>query len=241
MPSSQPPLAPPAGLAQRLDEVRTRIDACALAQGRDPGQVRLLAVSKTQPAAVVAQAAQLGQRRFGENYVQEAIAKMDALAGLGLREPIEWHFIGPIQSNKTRPIAERFDWVQSVERLTVAQRLNAQRPSHLERLNVLIEVNVAGEDTKSGVPARDVSELAHALLDLPRLRLRGLMAIPRPTTDPDEQRAQFDQVRDLAESLRVLSADIDTVSMGMSGDFEAAIAAGSTLVRIGTAIFGERS
>lgn len=214
-----------------------RIARAAEAAGRDVAEVRLLAVSKTWPADSVREAAAAGQRAFGENYVQEGAEKVDALAGLGL----EWHFIGPLQSNKTRLVANRFAWVHSIDRLKIAERLSAQRDAHLPPLEVCIQVNVSGEASKSGVAPGELPELAHAVAGLPRLRLRGLMAIPEPTSDVALQRARFATLRQLRDQLNADGLALDTLSMGMSDDLEAAIAEGSTMVRVGTAIFGSRS
>ncbi len=213
-----------------------RIADAAIAAGRDPAMVRLLAVSKTWPADSVREAAAAGQRAFGENYVQEGAAKVDELAGLGL----EWHFIGPLQSNKTRLVANRFSWVHSIDRLKIAERLSEQRDVHLPPLEVCIQVNVSGEASKSGVAPPDLPELARAVAALPRLRLRGLMAIPEPTPDVALQRARFASLRAMRDELNAAGLALDTLSMGMSDDLEAAIAEGSTLVRVGTAIFGSR-
>ncbi|AAU92217.1 MULTISPECIES: YggS family pyridoxal phosphate-dependent enzyme [Methylococcus] len=221
-------------LQENLQAVRQRIRAAEQACGRPEDSVRLVAVSKTQPAAVLRAAYDLGQREFGENYLQEAMEKQDLLADLD----IVWHFIGPIQSNKTRLLAERFDWVHSIDRLKIAQRLNDQRPPGRAPLNVCIQVNIGGEPTKSGVTPAAVAELAQAVAALPRLRLRGLMAIPAPTADEREQRAAFRRLRELLEGLGM--PGLDTLSMGMSDDLEAAVAEGTTLVRVGTAIFGRR-
>ena len=214
-----------------------RIARAAEAAGRDAAEVRLLAVSKTWPADSVREAAAAGQRAFGENYVQEGAEKVDALAGLGL----EWHFIGPLQSNKTRLVANRFAWVHSIDRLKIAERLSAQRDAHLPPLEVCIQVNVSGEASKSGVAPGELPELARAVAGLPRLRLRGLMAIPEPTSDVALQRARFATLRQLRDQLNADGLALDTLSMGMSDDLEAAIAEGSTMVRVGTAIFGSRS
>jgi PLP dependent protein len=214
-----------------LQAVRQRIGAAAKAAGRDPREVTLLAVSKTHPAALVEQARAAGQRAFGENYVQEALEKMDALAP----GAAEWHFIGPLQSNKTRAVAGRFDWVQSLESEKVARRLSEQRPAGLAPLNVLIQVNVSGEASKSGVAPEAVPSLAAAVKALPNLRLRGLMAIP----EPGAARERYAELRALYERLKP-EFGLDTLSVGMSDDLEAAIAEGATLVRIGTAIFGAR-
>jgi pyridoxal phosphate enzyme (YggS family) len=202
--------------------------------------VRLLAVSKAFPATVIAEAARAGQRAFGENYVQEALAKMDELVD-SADQPLEWHFIGPIQSNKTRAIAQAFDWVQSVDRLKIAERLAEQRPADLPLLNVLLQVNVSGEASKAGVAPDQLSQLAAAVAHLPRLRLRGLMAIPAPETDVERQRLAFARTNKLFRQLRADGLKVDVLSMGMSDDLEAAIAEGATMVRIGTAIFGARA
>jgi len=224
------------GIEQRLQQLRSRIVAAAGTAGRDPAQIRLIAASKTFDAAAVREAHAVGQVDFGENYVQEALDKMGELGDL----PLVWHFIGPIQSNKTRAIAERFDWVHSVDRLKIAERLSAQRPQSLPPLEICLEVNISGEASKGGVSAEDLPALAQAVSHLPRLRLRGLMAIPAPSSDPLEQRAAFAAVRRLYEALRASGYSLDTLSMGMSGDLEAAIVEGATMVRVGTAIFGER-
>jgi len=219
-----------------LQAVRERIARAAAAAGREPRSVTLLAVSKTHPAAMVERAWEAGQRAFGENYVQEALEKMDAFEG----KSIEWHLIGPLQSNKTRLVAERFDWVQSVENAKIARRLSGQRPAGMAPLNVLIQVNVSGEAGKSGVAPADVAGLAKAVSSLPNLGLRGLMAIPEPTGDAQLQRSRFSGLRKLLEQLQKQHPGLDTLSMGMSDDMESAIAEGATLVRIGTAIFGSR-
>lgn len=208
-----------------------------MAAGRSADEVSLLAVSKTWPEEAVRSAAAVGQRAFGENYVQEGVAKVEALAGLGL----EWHFIGPLQSNKTRLVANHFAWVHSIDRLRIAQRLSEQRDVHLPPLQVCVQVNVSGEDSKSGVSPDELPALARAVAALPRLRLRGLMAIPEPTTDTALQRRRFAQVRQLRDQLAGEGLALDTLSMGMSDDLEAAIAEGSTMVRVGTAIFGTRN
>lgn len=222
----------------RLRAVTERIATAARAAGRDPASVSLVAVSKTFPADAVAAAHAAGQAAFGENYVQEAVDKIEALRPQ--RDELQWHFIGPIQSNKTRVIAEQFDWVQSIDRLKVAQRLSEQRPAGLAPLNVLLQVNISGEASKSGVAPADLQALAHAVGQLPRLRLRGLMAIPEPDADATRQRAPLAAMRALFDRLRTAGFDIDTLSMGMSADLESAVLEGSTMVRIGTAIFGER-
>ncbi|MBP7395011.1 MAG: YggS family pyridoxal phosphate-dependent enzyme [Zoogloea sp.] len=223
-------------MSGRLQNLATRIADAAVAAGCDPAMVRLLAVSKTWPADSVREAAAAGQHAFGENYVQEGVAKVDELAGLGL----EWHFIGPLQSNKTRLVANRFSWVHSIDRLKIAERLSEQRDVHLPPLEVCIQVNVSGEASKSGVAPPDLPELARAVAALPRLRLRGLMTIPEPTPDMALQRARFASLRAMRDELNAAGLALDTLSMGMSDDLEAAIAEGSTLVRVGTAIFGSR-
>lgn len=223
-------------ISTNLQAVRDRIRAAAEACGRRPAEVELLAVSKTWPAAAVREAAAAGQHAFGENYVQEGCAKAEALAELGL----EWHFIGPLQSNKTRPVAQHFDWVHSIDRLKIAERLSAQRDVHRPPLNVCIQVNVSGELSKSGVAPEAAEALARAVAALPRLRLRGLMCIPEPTDDAALLAARFGVLRALQRKLAEGGLAVDTLSMGMSHDLEAAVAAGATLVRVGTAIFGER-
>ncbi|APR36900.1 YggS family pyridoxal phosphate-dependent enzyme [Paraburkholderia sp. SOS3] len=225
-------------LIHNLDAVRQRIAVAAQVAGRDPRSVALLAVSKTFPAEDVRAAHAAGQRAFGENYVQEALTKLDALADL--RDTIEWHFIGPLQSNKTRPVAERFDWVHSIDRLKIAQRLAEQRPDGLPPLNVCVQVNVSGEASKSGVPPGEAADIAHAIAALPKLRLRGLMAIPEPVGSIEQQRVPHRALRELFDRLRADGLELDTLSMGMSGDLEAAVLEGATMVRIGTAIFGAR-
>ena len=225
-------------IARHLDEVRQRIAKAAADASRNPSSVALLAVSKTFPAEDVRAAFDAGQRAFGENYVQEAVAKITELAEL--RREIEWHFIGPLQSNKTKIVAENFDWVHSVDRLKIAQRLSEQRPNHLAPLNVCLQVNVSGEASKSGVVPDEALTLAHAIAALPNLTLRGLMAIPEPAGTLDEQRAPHRRLRELMEALRADGLELDTLSMGMSADMEAAILEGATMVRIGTAIFGAR-
>ena len=225
-------------LEQRLAGVRQRIAQACHSAGRDPATVSLLAVSKLQPAQAVRQAQQAGQRAFGENYVQEALDKMAALADL--RAAIEWHLIGPLQSNKTRAVAEAFDWVHSVDRLKIAQRLSEQRPAERPPLNVCLQVNISGEASKSGLPPPEVAAVAAAVAALPRLRLRGLMAIPEPAQGFMAQQAPHRALQRLLQDLNRHGLGLDTLSMGMSDDLEAAIAAGSTLVRVGTAIFGAR-
>jgi len=227
-------------LQANLAVVHERITQAARGAGRDGGAITLVAVSKTFPAEAVLAAADCGQRDFGENYVQEAVDKIVRLQELAPRHRPTWHFIGPIQSNKTRAIAEHFDWVQSVERLKVAQRLSGQRPDHRPPLNVLLQVNISGEASKSGVAPAELPALADAVAALPRLALRGLMAIPEPGPDPAVQRRPLQAMKQLFDTLRRSHPACDTLSMGMSADLEAAVACGSTMVRIGTAIFGQR-
>ena len=220
-------------IADNIQLVSSRIQAATAAAGRSENSVQLLAVSKTKPAQDLREAYAAGLRDFGENYLQEALGKQLELADL----PLIWHFIGPIQSNKTRAIAEHFDWVHSVDRLKIAQRLSEQRPADLPPLNICIQVNVSGEASKSGCTPVDLPALAHAISELPRLKLRGLMAIPEPTEDRAAQDAAFAAVQSLQASLNL---PLDTLSMGMSHDLESAIAQGATWVRIGTALFGAR-
>jgi pyridoxal phosphate enzyme (YggS family) len=223
-------------ILSNLQATREAIAQAARAAQRGVADVRLLAVSKTFPAEAVREAYLGGQTAFGENYLQEALEKIEALRDL----PLEWHFIGPIQSNKTRAIAENFAWVHSVDRLKVAERLSAQRPAHLPPLNVCLQVNVSGEESKSGVAPLEVMQLAQAVARLPHLRLRGLMTIPAPAEDEAAQRAPFARMRALLEQLKSQGVMLDTLSMGMSYDCAAAIQEGATIVRIGTAIFGAR-
>ncbi|MDR2093804.1 MAG: YggS family pyridoxal phosphate-dependent enzyme [Azoarcus sp.] len=225
-----------ASIITNLRVVRARIAAAARAAGRDPASVSLLAVSKTWPASQVHAAFEAGQRAFGENYVQEGTEKVAALAELGL----VWHFIGPVQSNKTRLVADAFDWVHSIDRLKIAERLSAQRDAARPPLQVCLQVNVSGEASKSGVAPDEAPALAHAVAALPRLCLRGLMCIPEPDGDQGTLRRRFALLRQLRERLVSEGLALDTLSMGMSHDLEAAIAEGATLVRVGTAIFGER-
>jgi hypothetical protein len=224
-------------IATNLQAVRKRIADAALACARGESTVALLAVSKTWPAACIREAANAGQRAFGENYVQEGVGKIGELADLGL----EWHFIGPLQSNKTRPVAEHFDWVHTVDRIKVAERLAAQRPAGMAPLQVCVQVNISGEDSKSGCRPDEAAALCHAVAGLPRLKLRGLMAIPEPADSEAAQRAPLRRLRELRDRIASGGLALDTLSMGMSHDLEAAIAEGATIVRIGTAIFGERN
>lgn len=224
-------------ISTNLQAVRARIAAAAQLAGRAVEDIRLLAVSKTFPPERVREAAQAGQIAFGENYLQESLEKIAALADLGL----EWHFIGPLQSNKTRPVAEHFSWVHGIERLKIAERLSAARGAARPPLQVCIQVNVSGEASKSGVSPGEAAALAHAVAGLPNLRLRGLMAIPEPTDDMPLVRQRFAMLRELREALNKAGMALDTLSMGMSHDLEAAILEGATIVRVGTAIFGERT
>jgi pyridoxal phosphate enzyme (YggS family) len=219
-----------------VNHVRSRIRQAALAAGRDPAAVTLVAVTKAQSAETVRLAATAGVTDFGENYLQEALAKMDRLADLTLR----WHFIGGIQSNKTRAIAERFDWVHSIDRLSIARRLSEQRPYHAAPLNLCIQVELVPEPNKGGVEPGAVAAIAAEAALLPRVRLRGLMCVPPPQPDAAAERAVFARLRALLEELNAAGHKLDTLSMGMSGDFESAIAEGATLVRVGSALFGAR-
>jgi PLP dependent protein len=224
-------------IASNLQAVRTAIAEAALKASRTPTDISLLAVSKTFPAEAVRMAYQAGQNRFAENYVQEALDKISALRDL----QIEWHYIGPIQSNKTRSIAEQFSWVHSVDRLKIAERLSAQRPLHLPPLQICLQVNISNEASKSGVAPEAVRQLALQIAQLPNLNLRGLMAVPAPENNTALQHAAFAQLRALKEQLNRQGLNLDTLSIGMSQDFAAAIAEGATMVRIGSAIFGDRT
>lgn len=223
-------------IAKCLQAIRDRIHNAESAAGRNQGEVMLLAVSKAHPTEAVRAAYAAGQQAFGENYLQEALAKQQELADL----TIAWHFIGPLQSNKTQAIAQHFSWVHSVDRLKIAERLNAARPADLPRLQVCLQVNVSGETSKGGVAATEAFALAQAIAKLPRLQLRGLMAIPAPTNSIAKQRQQFRMVRELQEAMQAQGLTLDTLSMGMSDDFPAAIAEGATIIRVGSAIFGAR-
>jgi pyridoxal phosphate enzyme (YggS family) len=225
-----------ATIFNNLQAVKSRIAVAARAAGRNPDDITLLAVGKTFGAEAIRAAAAAGQHAFGESYVQEAVAKIARLGDLRL----EWHFIGPIQSNKTRPIAEHFAWVHSVDRLRIARRLSDARPPELPPLQVCLEVNLSGEATKGGVAPDDLDALAREVAALPRLTLRGLMCIPEPSADPSLQRRRFAQLRALRDRLDDAGLGLDTLSMGMSADLEAAVLEGATILRIGTAIFGER-
>lgn len=227
-------------IAGNLQAVEATIHAACSAAGRGRNEVQLLAVSKTFPAEAVIEAMAVGQRAFGENYLQEALDKMQEVARLQPDAPVSWHFIGPIQSNKTRPIAAHFNWVHTVDRLKIAQRLSEQRPPEQGPLDICLQVNISGEASKSGAGEAELPELARQVAALPNLRLRGLMAIPEASNDPSQQRAAFARLRGLFEHLRADGLALDTLSMGMSGDLQAAIAEGATIVRIGSAIFGAR-
>lgn len=220
-------------IAENIANVRERIARSAATAARDPAEITLIAVSKTRPASAIRDAWAAGLRDFGENYLQEALEKIETLSEL----PLTWHFIGPIQSNKTRPIAEHFDWVHGVDRLKIAQRLSEQRPEHLAPLNICLQVNISREPSKSGVLPEDVAELAEAVAALPRLKLRGLMAIPAPAEDSEGRRQPLRELRECQQSLPM---PLDTLSMGMSDDLGEAVQEGATLVRVGTALFGER-
>jgi hypothetical protein len=221
---------------ERLKSVLARIETAARRAGREPASVRLLAVSKQQPMAAIAAAAAAGQREFGENYVQEAVAKIEALGDAGLT----WHFIGQLQGNKTRDVAERFQWVHTLDRERIAARLAAQRPHYAEPLDVLLQVKLDAEPGKGGVEPAALPRLAEIVGGLPRLRLRGLMCIPQPVEDDASQRRPFRQLRKLLDELNSRGHALDTLSMGMSADLEAAVAEGATIVRVGTAVFGPR-
>lgn len=227
-------------IEQNLQNVREKIATAATACGRDPHAVTLLAVSKTKPVAAIEEAIACGQFSFGENYVQEGVDKVLHFRNVLPRVNIEWHFIGPLQSNKSRLVAEHFDWCHTVDRPKIAQRLSEQRPEALAPLNVLLQVNISGEASKSGIAPADLPALAATVAALPHLTLRGLMAIPAPESDYARQLAVFQTMNDLFVQLKLHYPQVDTLSMGMTDDMSAAIAAGSTLVRIGTAIFGAR-
>jgi len=227
-------------VALRIEAVRTRLSQACLAAGRAPEAVRLLAVSKTFGPEAVLQAVQAGQTAFGENYIQEGVDKVLALRAAGHPE-LEWHCIGPIQSNKTRLVAEHFDWVHTVDRLKVAQRLSDQRPAQLPPLQVCVQVNVDGGANKSGVAPGELLALAAEVAQLPRLQLRGLMCIPEPAPSYEAQCEVFGQAKALLKAMQEQGLEVDTLSMGMSDDLEAAVASGSTMVRVGSAIFGARS
>lgn len=224
------------GVTENLRKIRDLLHFAAIEAGRNPADVRLLAVSKKQPLEKIREAYAAGQREFGENFVQEGVEKIAAMD----KNDITWHFIGHLQSNKTRVVAENFDWVHTIDKLKTARRLSEQRPDGMAPLNVCLQVNVDDEDSKSGVPPHALPELATACAELPNIRLRGLMCLPAIRDEPDAQRIPFAILRELAEKLRTDGVDMDTLSMGMTADFRAAILEGATIVRIGTALFGER-
>lgn len=224
------------GVTENLKLIRDLLASAAVEAGREPGTVQLLAVSKKQPLQKIFAAADLGQRDFGENFVQEGLDKISQTRHLGLT----WHFIGHLQTNKTRAVAENFDWVHTIDKLKTARRLSDQRPQDNRPLNICLQINVDAEPGKSGIAPDELPDLAAAVAELPNLRLRGLMCLPRVRTDEEDQRQPFAALRKMAESLRNNGIDVDTLSMGMSGDYAAAILEGATMVRIGTAIFGER-
>lgn len=224
-------------VAARLQSVRERVAAAARAVQRDPAGIRLVGVSKRQPTASIRAALDAGLGDLGENFVQEALGKMDELGPV----PARWHFIGALQSNKTAAVAARFDWVQSVDRLKLAERLSRQRPAGLAPLNICVQVHIGAEESKSGAPLAAAGDLVRRAAELPRLRLRGLMAVPPPETDPTRQRAWCRQLAELYFALQQEGLALDTLSLGMSDDLEAAVAEGATMVRIGTAIFGARA
>ncbi|EGQ7650392.1 TPA: YggS family pyridoxal phosphate-dependent enzyme [Vibrio alginolyticus] len=227
-------------IQQNIEHITSQIRYDEQKCGRTPESVQLLAVSKTKPVEAILEAYQAGQTAFGENYVQEGVSKVQHFAEHYPDNRIEWHFIGPIQSNKSRLVAEHFDWVHTIDRTKIAQRLNDQRPSELKPLQVLIQVNTSGEASKSGVTEAEVFELAELISRLPNLTLRGLMSIPANVSDYESQLREFQKLATLKQTLKAQFPEIDTLSMGMSGDMTAAIEAGSTMVRIGTAIFGAR-
>jgi len=227
----------PQNPAVHVNHIRSRIRQAAAAAGRDPSSIVLIGVTKTKPAELIREAATAGVTDFGENYLKEALPKMDALADL----PLAWHFIGGLQSNKTRAVAERFQWVHSIDRLSIARRLSEQRPFHAPPLNLCIQVALIPEPTKGGVPVAGLQELASKIAELPHLRLRGLMCVPPPQPDIAAERRVFSRLSELKSELNVLGLGLDSLSMGMSGDFESAIAEGATHIRIGTALFGSRN
>ncbi|MEW5182965.1 YggS family pyridoxal phosphate-dependent enzyme [Klebsiella aerogenes] len=226
-------------IAHNLAQVRDKISGAAARCGRAPEEVTLLAVSKTKPASAIEEAMAAGQRAFGENYVQEGVDKIHYFQQAGA-SALQWHFIGPLQSNKSRLVAEHFDWCHTVDRLKIASRLSEQRPADLPPLNVLIQINISDEQSKSGIPLAELDALAAGVAALPNLQLRGLMAIPAPESEYERQFAVAQQMAVAFAQLKTLYPSVDTLSLGMSDDMEAAIAAGSTMVRIGTAIFGAR-
>ncbi len=228
-------------IRERLEKVRQEIREAEARFGRTPNSVALLAVSKTWPLANILEAAECGQIEFGENYIQESVDKIDTLYKQPNAPQLEWHFIGSIQSNKTKEIANRFQWIHSIDRLKIARRLSEQRHPSLAPLNICLQVNISGETSKSGATPEEALSIAQEMSELPNLKLRGLMAIPAPSDSFEKQREIFSQVRNLQEALNQQGLALDTLSMGMSGDMEAAIAEGATIVRVGTAIFGQRN
>ncbi len=228
-------------ITSHLQTITKNIEAAAKKADRNPDTVHLLAVSKTRPPEDILEAAEAGQLAFGENYEQEAVGKIEAIKKSRPDLKLEWHFIGPIQSNKTRSIAEHFDWVHSVDREKIARRLSEQRPDHLGPLNICLQINISNEKTKSGILPEDMLKLAESISAMPNLRLRGLMAIPEPESDPARQRQPFAAMKALFDQLVQAGYNVDTLSMGMSDDMETAIQEGATTVRIGTAIFGKRN
>ena len=228
-------------IAANLARVRARISAAALQSGRSVDRITLVGASKGQPAAVIAAAQQAGLHDFGESYVQEALPKIAALAATAAVQPLNWHFIGALQTNKTRAVAENFAWVHGLDRLRNAQRLSDQRPYHAPPLNVCVQVHIGGEASKGGVEPDALPQLLRELALLPRLKLRGLMCLPPPETDPTRQRFWLQQLQQLFESVNAAGAGLDTLSMGMSDDLEAAVDSGATMLRIGTALFGPRA
>jgi pyridoxal phosphate enzyme (YggS family) len=228
-------------IQKKINNVTQKIAHAATQVQRNAREIQLLAVSKTKPVSLIKEAYLAGLRHFGENYVQEGVEKIQQInLDDDFNDPVIWYFIGPLQSNKTRPVAENFDWVQSVERLKIAQRLNHQRPDHLPDLNICLQVNISGEASKSGTTLSQLIELASQVSDLPRLKLRGIMAIPEKTENIQRLEKQFDELHNIYQKLQTLYPEVDTLSMGMSGDLQSAIKCGSTMVRIGTDIFGTR-
>ncbi|PKF63090.1 YggS family pyridoxal phosphate-dependent enzyme [Psychromonas sp. psych-6C06] len=228
-------------IQKQINNVTQKIAYAATQVQRNAHEIQLLAVSKTKPVSLIKEAYLAGLRHFGENYVQESVEKIQQIKlDNDFNEPTYWYFIGPLQSNKTRAVAENFDWVQSVERLKIAQRLNDQRPNHLQQLNICLQVNISGEASKSGTTLSQVIELASQVSDLPRLKLRGIMAIPEKTENIERLEKQFNELHNIYNKLQTLYPEVDTLSMGMSGDLQSAIKCGSTMVRIGTDIFGAR-
>lgn len=222
-------------ISENLSRIQQQIEQISAEYQRE--NVRLLAVSKTKPVQAIEEAIRAGQYAFGENYVQEGVEKIAYFSG---NKSLEWHFIGPLQSNKSRLVAEHFDWIQTVDRFKIAERLNDQRPEHLPPLNVLIQINISDESSKSGIQPEEMFSLAEKISQFPRLKLRGLMAIPKPESEPEQQKIALRKMKDLFNRLQQRFESVDTLSMGMSDDMASAIECGSTMVRIGTAIFGER-